>query len=117
MEIPKSSPYSPTSPRESFPRGLLVAALLVVILWGLGAARPFWTPVWPSALHASLMNSLVRALARRKVPQWIAVTLSALLRILPLAVVLSFLIVEIQSLIQDFPAIHHALNQALARLS
>src|SRR5262245_34818703 len=100
---------TPSRKTAGVPRGVLLTALLVVILWGIAAGRPFLVPVLLSALLAFLMNPLVRVLERRRVPDWISVTVSAVLLMLPIAVAISFAALEIQALVDDLPAITRAL--------
>src|ERR1700722_14678376 len=88
---------------HTFPRGLLISALLVIVLWGIAAAQSFLIPVCLAALLAFLMNPLVRGLKKRRVPLWVSVTISYFLLVLPLLAFLSFTVVEMQALVKDFP--------------
>jgi len=113
----KQSRTLATQPTDNFPIGLLVIALLVVVLWGIAAAKQFLVPVCLSALLAFLMNPLVRLLRRRHCPEWLAVILSSVLLILPFLALVYFVIMEIQSLVADYPKINAAFARELAHFS
>ena len=93
-----------------FPTGLLVCGLLVVIVWGVAAARPFLVPVSISALLAFLMAPVVRLLVRWRLPEGLAILASAVLMILPFLVIVFFAVEQGQSLVRDFPSIVSAVN-------
>lgn len=99
------------------PGGLLTCALLVVILWGISAARPFLVPVSISALLAFLMAPLVRALARLRVPEIVASLVAALVLLLPIFA-LGFMVIEQgESLVRNFPSIIHSVNGSFSRFA
>ena len=98
-------------------RGLFTAALLVIVMWGAAQARPFLVPLCIAALLAFLMAPLVRAMQRLRVPEWLAITTSALLLILPVLGILYTLFIQGQHLLQDFPAIIMSIESELKTLS
>jgi predicted PurR-regulated permease PerM len=96
------------------PRGLLISALLVILIWGLWAARPFLIPVSVSGLLAFMMTPLIRLMRRVHIPEWAAIVLSVLVLLLPL-VTLAFLGVrQARLLFADFPHILAVLNDTFA---
>lgn len=98
------------------PRGLVVAALLVVVVWGITAARPFLAPLCIAALLAFFMAPLVGWMRRLKVPEWLAIAVSVLLIVLPVAFLGYMLVSQGQALLKDFPNIVAQLNKMLARV-
>lgn len=119
---PKSPLPPPTEPRpiESsrfHTPPLIAAALLVVVLWGVVQARPFLIPVCIAALLSFLMAPLVRTLQRLHAPNWVAVTISAVLMILPFVGLGLMLVNQGQELVDDFPSIMNSLQDNYSRFS
>jgi putative permease len=103
--------------REGVPRGLHVLALLTIVLWGITTAKPFLAPVCISGLLAFMMAPLVRYLTRHRVPDWVAIVLSAIILILPFIFTAVFLAKQAQSLLQDFPSIMSWLNARITEFA
>lgn len=96
------------SPRRL--HGLSTCAYLVVILWGIAQARVFLIPIFLAALLAFLMAPIARMLRARRVPEWLAVTLSTLVLLLPVLIVAYVLVHEGQMLVKEYPAIKESLR-------
>lgn len=96
---------------------LLHIAMLSITLWGVAQARPFLVPLFISALLAFLLAPFVRLLRRFKFPEPLALTLSAILLVLPLPGFTYVLIRQGQALVRDFPKIANSLESALRDLS
>src|SRR5579872_650137 len=80
------SPCTPRSPMTPPPRKLTaleICGWLVVLLWGLGAARELIVPVLIAALLAFMVAPLSSWLTRWKVPPGIAVAIAGLVLLLP----------------------------------
>ena len=101
---------SPTRRRSP----LFVFAAAVIALWGLHAAEEFLVPVMVAALLSFLMAPATRAMRRLRVPEPIAVFLSALLLVFPLAGFLFLMVSEIQSLINHWPELSASLLRSLS---
>lgn len=99
------------------PHELVVAALLIVVIWGLWAGKAFIIPVALAGLLAFLGSPLVRWLSRRRVPEMLAIVIAALALIVPLAFVGYMLVRQAQSLLMDFPAIVESLRVWISGLS
>lgn len=95
----------------------MVTALLGVVLWEISAAHAFLIPVCLAALLAFLMSPLVAWLCRHRVPEWLAITVSGILLVLPFLFVGFMLIRQAQSLLQDYPSIIAGLEKVLLRIS
>lgn len=94
---------------------LASAAFLVILLWGISAAQPFLVPVCFSALLAFLMAPMVRYLRRFHVPEWAALSLSAIVLLLPFAALCYGIFEQSQKLIRDFPRIVAQLDALITR--
>jgi predicted PurR-regulated permease PerM len=92
---------------------LVNAAALVVLIWGIAAAGPFLVPLSISALIAFLLAPFVRNARAARVPEWLAIVMSALLLILPLTAFGYAVFHQAQSLVHDFPHIKAALERVL----
>ena len=66
----------PSSPRDRGARFLILAASIVVIVAGLKAAAPLILPFLVSAFVAVISTPFVAWLQSRKLPTWVAVTLT-----------------------------------------
>lgn len=99
----ESSPRS--TPNTPFPKELFTLALVVILLWGAWVAQAFLIPVSLAALLAFLMAPVVRIIVRFKAPEWLAITLTAVLLLLPVILVTVMVAKQLQALVQDFPAI------------
>ena len=104
------------STKSTGPRGLLVVCLLIILFWGITEARPFLIPLSISALLALMMAPLVKVMRVRRFPEWSAITLSAILLILPFLSIAYVLFSQGQALIKDFPKIMASLNELLFKL-
>ena len=102
---------------SAWPRGLGNAALLVVLFWGINAAELFLVPVCVAAMLAFLLAPLVRLLKAARAPEWLAITASAILLLLPFSVIGIMLIDQGQALIRDFPRIVRSLDRMLSSFS
>lgn len=99
------------------PRGLAVTALLVVVLWGAAQGRPFLVPLSVAALLAFMMAPLVRLLVRVRVPELLAITISALALVLPCLGLIYALIRQGQAFVGDLPNIIMSLEDQLRAFS
>jgi predicted PurR-regulated permease PerM len=99
------------------PIGLWVTALIIVILWGAVVARPFLIPVSIAAFIAFLLAPLVRVLNRRGVPDAIAIALSLLILVLPIALLGFLLVRQGQTFLEDFPRIVDWVKQTVLNLN
>lgn len=99
------------------PRDLVVVALLVVILWGAAQARSFLIPVCIAALLAFLMAPMVAQLRKWKVPEILAIGISALVLVLPFLLIGYLLGHEISLLVRDFPRIRAWFDLKLLQLA
>jgi predicted PurR-regulated permease PerM len=90
---------------------------LVVVTWGLIAARPFWVPVLLAALLAFIATPLVRMLRRMRVPETLAITLTVVIFAIPFGLVAYAIVREIQALTLDWPTIVSSTKQYLAQMS
>lgn len=110
-QIPSPIPVLPTPYRaQSRPQGLATSAYLIVIIWGVIAARPFLVPVFISALLAFSMAPGVRFLRRQKLPELVVLIISSIVLILPFPTLGYGLAKQIQSLARDLPAMMDALS-------
>ena len=94
-----------------------MVALLVVLIWGIVAAKSFLVPMCLSALLAFLISPIVRLMRRYRVPEWLAITLASLILILPIGAVVYFIVVQGQAFVQDLPHLVASLEQLLQSLS
>lgn len=90
---------------------------MIVVLWGMWVAQAFFIPISLAALLAFLMAPVMRFLRRHKVPEWMAILLSVILLLLPVAFVLVMVAKQGQSLMQDYPAIAASAHRELLRLA
>ena len=87
------------------PSRWLFCAAFVVVMWGVIEAKSFLIPIIVAALLSLLMMPVVRVLLRLRVPEWLAVTISSLILVLPLVAVASLIVAESNSLVNDWPHI------------
>jgi predicted PurR-regulated permease PerM len=92
---------------------LVNSAALVVLIWGIAAAGPFLVPLCISALLAFLLAPFVRYARAARIPEWVAIVISALLLILPLTAFGYAVFQQAQSLVRDFPQIKVGLERIL----
>lgn len=95
----------------------MVSALLVVVVWGLAQASPLLVPLSISALLAFLLAPLVRAMRRARVPELLAITISAILLLLPFSALGYLLVKQGTALSRDFPRIVTSLDAFLGNFS
>jgi len=98
------------------PRGLSTLALLVIVIWGCEQSRSFLVPLAISALLAFMMAPLVRTMKKNQFPEWLAITLSSIVLVLPFMALIYVLVWQGQALAADFPAITAALSKWLDAL-
>jgi predicted PurR-regulated permease PerM len=96
--------------------GLLKAACLAILIWAFATARAFFIPVCIAALLASLLSPLVRVLKRARIPELIAVSISAICLLVPFLLLIYGIVAQGERLVRDFPAILAALERAIAHL-
>ena len=96
---------------------LATTAFLIVLTWGLSEGRSFLIPLCIAALVAFLMVPLVKALRKIGAPEWLAVSLTFLVLLLPLLGSLYILAREVQSVVHDFPNIQRGIKQAITTLT
>lgn len=99
------------------PVGLLTAASLTIIIWGLWAAREILIPLSLAALLAFLMAPIVRWLRSYRLPEWLAITIATIMLLLPLLAVGIVLVEQIQSLLQNLSSVLKGLEGFLADLA
>lgn len=99
------------------PRGLAIAAMLVVLLYGLAQAGPFIVPLSIAMFFAFLLTPLVRVLRRLHVPEAISIAIGALLIILPISALGYLIVAQAQAFSHDFPRIIHSVNALIAKIS
>lgn len=92
-------------------RSLVTTALLIVVLWGIAQARPFLVPISIAALLAFMMAPLVRSLRRIRVPELLAIVISALVLILPLSAIVYGIVRQAQAFAKDIPGIMTSLEE------
>ncbi len=97
--------------------GLSTATFLVILFWGISVGSPFLIPLCIAALLAFLLAPLVRIMKIVRIPEWLAITLSAILLLLPFSAVGYLLLNQGQALMHDFPKIIRSLNQLFFNLS
>jgi len=99
------------------PRFLIVSSLLTISVWGIIAARPVLLPVCLAVLVAFLMAGPVRAMRRLKLPEPLALTVTFLLFLLPLALLSYELLQQLHGLSHDLPRIQQFAQNKLDALS
>jgi predicted PurR-regulated permease PerM len=88
-------------------------AYLVVIIWGVAAAKPFLLPICLAGLLALLMAPIVKLMLALRAPEWLAITVSALILLLPF-VALGFGIErQGESFVREFPSIIKSVGDTL----
>jgi predicted PurR-regulated permease PerM len=101
--------------RVRLPKVYFIAAL-VVLFWGLTEAKSFLIPISLAVLLAFMMAPVVRLLHRGRVPEWLAVVLSALLLVLPIVGVLYAVVNEGEALVRDWPRLSEAAQKSFVQL-
>jgi predicted PurR-regulated permease PerM len=107
------TPQIPTAPLN----GLATAGWLIVVTWGLATARDFLIPICIAGLFSFMITPVVEVLRRHRVPEWVALTASALLLVLPFAGVGFELIKQGQKLVADFPSIMTSFQHILTGIA
>ena len=95
---------------------LINSCLLIVLFWGIYQAQPFLIPLCIASLVALTMAPWVRLMRRFHFPEWLAISLSAVLLILPFLSTGYVLVWQGQSLIKDLPLLMNALNHMISRI-
>ncbi|MBI3558336.1 MAG: AI-2E family transporter [Deltaproteobacteria bacterium] len=93
--------------------GLQTAAFLIILFWGISEARPLLIPLSIAGLLAFLLAPFVRLMKSLRIPEWLAITLSTILLLLPFSAVGYLLLDQGQALSHDFPKIIRSLNRLL----
>lgn len=106
-----------TSRGTSVPKGLLVSACLVAVVWGLWAGRSFFVPVCIAALVASTAAPVVRQLRLRRVPEWAAILAGILALAIPTALGLTITVHELQRIAADIPSLVPEIEALLRKTS
>lgn len=117
MVITRMENSAPSNQNVRFPRELFTLALIVVLFWGAWVAQAFLIPVSLAALLAFLTAPLVRVMCQYKVPEWLAILLSAILLLLPVAFVLFMVARQAQTLLSDYPSIVASVQKSLTQLA
>ncbi len=93
---------------------LYLAAAFIICVWGIYEAQSFLMPISLAALMTFLMTPAMRLFRRLKLPEFISVTLSALLLLLPLAGLVYLLVSQAQALLHDWPHLSASFQKAIA---
>ena len=102
---------------DNIVRAFLFLAAFSVSIWGLIAAKEFLIPFCFAALLAMLMVPIVRILRRIKLPEWASVLIATILLFLPLLGLVSFILIEVEGLIKNWPAIYASARATLESMS
>ncbi|MEW6057073.1 MAG: AI-2E family transporter [Bdellovibrionota bacterium] len=96
-------------------RGLVIAASLTIIVWGLVSAKPILVPLSISALLSFSIAPLVEKLRRCRMPEWIALAISFTVFTLPFLTGLYFVFFQARTMASEFPLLLQSLQNQLSQ--
>jgi predicted PurR-regulated permease PerM len=85
-------------------------AACVVTIWGIFQAKSFLIPILLASLLSFLMAPVVKALKKKKAPEWAALTISSVVLCLPVIALVGLLVNESAILIRNYPALLNSLG-------
>src|SRR5690242_7254554 len=96
---------------------LKLFAYLTVALWGISQARDVILPLCLAALFSILLSPGVSLFRRCHLPESLALVLTALVFLLPLAALIYEAIVQGEALVRELPTLFHLLKKTFDQLA